>query len=469
MNYRRVPVFEQAYTLHIPTAGNLTGHGLTILLMSIGIPPETCEKLLVALCIVGVALAFRYAVQGVRASHPAAPLLVMPFLYNWPLQMGFWSFSLGVPFVLVSVGICLRYRGRWNAIRFGQLFLVVAAVYLCHPISWAVCGFVIALMTIGAEWPRWLQASERRRAAIQTLLPLAVFVPFAIPNLLFARQNELVQWDRIVSIRTLLWPLYTDTPLHMFQADGRPARVLFLFLFLASLANIGWKTHARKIEYPDILLLTAMALLAMGIVSPARIGEGTFLGVRLLLFGYLVWALWLGLTLTPRAIPAIASITVALAFWMIIARLPSWQEANYELAEVVRLGSVISPDSFVCQMDFEKETELVLPMEHAVDLLAAKKIVDLRDYEAGRKAFWTQFRPGYFLDENYLTPATQRDFGKALEGFENQTGKNVGYIVVTNLKAPADQTIHTILPKLANRYALVGAHEPIVAIYRLMR
>ncbi len=467
LNYRRVPVFEQAYTLHIPTAGNLAGHGLAILLMSIGLPPEACEKLLMTLCIVGLALAFQYAVLSIRETHPAAPLLVMPFLYNWPLQMGFWSFSLGVPFLLVCVGMCLRCRGHWNARRLALLFLAVAGVYLCHPISWAVCGLVIALMTICAEWPGWFAAAERRRAAHQTLLPLAIFVPFAIPDLLFARQNELVQWNKIVSIRTLMWPLYTDTPLHIFEGDARPARALFLFLVLASLANLAWKTRMRKIDYADILLVTAATLLILGLFSPGRIGEGTFLAVRLLLFGYLMWALWLGLTLALRAVPAIVSITVAIAFWMIIARLPSWRTANYELAEVMKLGSLISPNSFVCQMDSNEETELVPPIEHAIDLLTNKNIVDLRDYEAGRNAFWTRFRPGYFLDENYLAPATQHDFEKAVEVFERQTGKSVDYIMLTGLRASPQQTLHRILPKLANRYELMGAHTPIVAIYHL--
>ncbi len=467
LNYRHVPIFEQAFTLQVPTAGNLAGHGLAILLMSIGVPPEICEKLLVTLCIVALALAFRYAVLGIRPLHPAAPLLVMPFLYNWPLQMGFWSFSLGVPFVLVCIGMCLRYRGQWNLKRLCLLLLVAASVYVCHPIDWGVCVLVIALMTMCAEWRGWLQARDRRRAVIQTILPLAVFIPFVIPNLLFARQNELVVWDRIVSIRTLLWPLYTDTPLHLFETDGRAARVLFAILFLVSLANVWWKARARKIEYADILLGAAAVLLLMGIFCPARIGEGTYLGVRLLLFGYLVWTLWLGLTLSRRALPAFACVAVAFSLWILVARIPSWRIANYELAEVERLGKVISPNSYVCQMDFDEDTELVPPMGHAMDLPPDRKIVDLRDYEAGRNAFWTRFRPGYFLDENYLAAATRSNFEKAVETFESQTGKNVDYIMLTDLKAPADQTLRSILPKLASRYELVGAHQPIVAIYHL--
>ena len=361
--YSRVPLFEQAYALHIPTAGNLTGHALAIALMGLGVPSEACEKLVVTFCIIGLALAFRYAVAGAKSAHPAAALLVMPFLYNWPLQMGFWSFSLGVPFVLICLGIYLRHRSRWNARTLTFLFLATGSAYLCHPISWAVCGFVVAVMALWSEWPAVTQGPDRRRAAIQAILPLCVFVPFVIPNFLFARQNELVRWPKFVSIRELLWPLYTDAPLHLFGEDSAPAKALFLFFSVVSLATLFWKLRTRKLEYTDLVLPIFVMLLIIGIVSPGRIGEGTFLGVRLLFLGYLVWALWLALALIPGAEIITASGAVVISVWLLIARIPAWRAANHALSEIVRVGRVVAPNSVVCQLDSNPDTNLVPPMD----------------------------------------------------------------------------------------------------------
>ncbi|MDQ2842802.1 MAG: hypothetical protein M3Y72_17535 [Acidobacteriota bacterium] len=459
--------FEQAFTLQVPTAGNLAGHGLAILLLKLGVPVDLCEKLLITICIAGLAAAFRYAAMGVKSAHPAAGFFVLPFLYNWPLQMGFWSFSLGVPFLLVCVGLCLRYRGRWNGKNTTWLFVTVAAVYACHPIDWAVCGVAVGAMTISAEWKSLLRGSNRRQSIVQTLIPLGVFVPFAIPNLLFAERNQSVQWDRLGSIRGLLWPIYTGTPVHLFEGDTRVAKLLFVFLLLLSLVNLGQQIIKRRVRYEDFVLLVSIALFAMGLASPDRIGEGSYLEVRFLLFGYLTWVLWLGLTLTRGQLMITTPVVIALSLWLMLARIPEWRAFSGDLAKVVRAGGIIEANSTVCQRDFSDGQQSINPMTHAIDLLSGKQIIDVRDYEAGRFAFWTRFRPGYYFDEDYRAPSSLADFEGALERFESRTGRELDYIVLTDMKASPQESLQALLPSLANRYRLVSVSSPAVAVYRI--
>jgi hypothetical protein len=466
LNYARIPVYQEVFTVQVPTAGNLAGHGLTIALMRLGIRPGTCEKLVISLCLIGLAVAFRYAVSGIRFAHPAAAFLVLPFLYNWPMQMGFWSFSLGVPFLLASLGLCFRYRGRWNSRTLTLLFLTAAAVYLCHPLSWAACGLAIALMTSAAECRAFLKDRDRKRAIAQTFLPLVVFVPFAIPNLSFASKNDLVIWDHIVSFRDWLWPLYTSEPVRLFAHDSAPGRLLFLFFVLTTVGNLIYRVKQRKLAYVDTVLIVAGVLLLMGLVSPGRIGEGTFIGVRILLFGFLLWALWLGVTLPVRALAAVAAIAAMLSLWLTASRLPSWRKANREMAEIVQFGRAIPPNSFVCEINLAAVTELVDPLEHALDLVEDRNIVDVRDYEAGRNAFWTRFKPGYYLDENYLALAALKNFEGALKRFEMRTGRSVDYLLLTNLKSSPRKSLEKLLPTLAGEYTLLNAHPPAAALFK---
>jgi hypothetical protein len=466
VNYEHVPVFQKVYSLHVPTAGNLAGHGLAILFMKAGLPWDVCEKLLVTICIAALALAFYYAVSAIRTVPPLASFLIFPFLYNWPLQMGFWSFSLGVPFLFVCAGLVLRNHGRWRARPLIWLFLVAGGAYICHPIAWAVCALTVAIMAVGTEGWQLFHGPERGKAFVQIVLPVAVFVPFAIPNALFAEQNALVEWQHFTSIRTFLWPLYTDTPLHLFAADSRPARALFLVLVLASIGNFARKIRKRNLQTADVLLPPFLILLGLGLVSPGRIGEGTFIAVRLLLFGYLLWVLWLAMTLPRRAVPVAASIAVLFTAWLVVARLPAWRAANRSLTEIVALGRSVPANAFVCQLDFLPQTETVRPLDHVIDLLPAKNIVDVRDYEAGRYAFWTRFRPGYFLDENYIRVSSQRDFEGALNRFEQRTGKHIDFLVLTEMTKPPDATLRSVLPARWKEYQLVRAAPPAVAIYR---
>lgn len=460
LNYGHSAIFQQAYTLHVPTAGNLAGHALAIFLLKLGFSWSLCEKLILTICLTGLALAFRYALRGVKSAPLAAALLVLPFLYNWPFQMGFWSFSLGVPFLLIGIGLCFRYCGRWSPGSLFLLFLAVAAVYVCHPISWAVCGLVVALMTVAGEWSSLLtQPGNRRRSVMQIVLPLAVFVPFAVPNLVFASQNEFVKWDPITSPGSFLWPLYTASPIHLFTPDARPARALFILFALASILNLWFRTKPVKVAFADVLLPISVLLMLMGLFSPGRIGEGTYLGVRILLFGYLTWALWLATTSVPKMVPLLATFTVAVTLWLVLARVPAWRDANRELTDLVSLGRSVPANSFVCQIDFGPTTELVSAMEHAIDLLPAHQVVDVRDYEAGRYAFWTRFRPGYFLDEDYMALSSRRDFEGALNRFESRTGKKVDFIFLTDLKISPDESMKKILPARWDQYELLRASE----------
>jgi hypothetical protein len=152
--------------------------------------------------------------------------------------------------------------------------------------------------------------------------------------------------------------------------------------------------------------------------------------------------------------------------WLVVARLPAWRAANRSLTEIVALGRSVPANAFVCQLDFLPQTETVRPLDHVIDLLPAKNIVDVRDYEAGRYAFWTRFRPGYFLDENYIRVSSQRDFEGALNRFEQRTGKHIDFLVLTEMTKPPDATLRSVLPARWKEYQLVRAAPPAVAIYR---
>jgi len=465
-NYSRVPLFQQIFLLHVPSAGNLTGHALAIFLLKIGVPGEICEKLIATLAIAALALAFRYAVTAFSSVSALAPFLVFPFLYNWPMQMGFWSFSLGVPFLFISVGLYFRYRGRWRPSSFLYLLLAAACAYLSHPIAWAVSALVIALLALGIEGPQLRFPYSRKRALVEILVPLAAFLPFALPNFLFAAKSSYLEWQHVSSLAKWLWPLYTDSPVHLFPADAHAARLLFLVIVLGSCAHFLSKLRRRNLAIADVLLPAALVLLGLGLISPVRIGEGTFIQVRLLLFGFLLCLVWLGATLPPRALAPAAALALLFTAWLILVRLPAWRTTNREIAAFVQLARIIPANALICQIDFIPQSETVLPLKHVADLLPAENFVDVRDYEAGRSMFWTRFRPGYFFDENFRYLSGDRNFEGALDRFEQRTGKHVDYIVLTEFQHAPPAALRAELPERYNEYQLVSGQLPWLAIYK---
>lgn len=198
LHYAAVPEFQRAFTVQVPSEGNLAGHGLAMLFLLAGATWSLAEKLLINICVLGLAGAFHYAVFTYKEISPVALFLVLPFLFNWPLQMGFWSFSLGVPLVLVSMGLSLRYQSQWTPRRLVCLFAAAGVAYLCHPVTWAIAALLAGVYAIAAEWPRLLRPHERRRTLLQLALPVAMFVPFAAPILIFAGEARVLLWDPFV-------------------------------------------------------------------------------------------------------------------------------------------------------------------------------------------------------------------------------------------------------------------------------
>lgn len=469
LSYSRVPAYRHAFILHVPSAGNLTGHALAMVMMRVGLAPEVCEKVLMSICIAGLAIAFHYAVRGVKSAPMAVIFLVLPFLYNWPQQMGFWSFSLGVPFVLLSVGLCFRHAGNWDLKSLAKLFLIALAAYACHPISWAVSALVTGAVIL--VWMLQVPSGrfDWRWLAVQALLPLAVFVPFLVPNLLFAQKNQLVKWETYTSFRERLWPVYTMSAVHLFKGDAWAAKVLFVFLVAATALSLMLQVRKRRLRLPDTLLFCTVLFVLLSMYCPGRIGEGTFIAVRFLLFACLFWVLWLAITVPSREFAKGLAVTaVAITTWQVAARLPSWRMFNRDLIQFVKVSSAIAPASNVCQFDFWRPTDIVFPMEHAVDLLLTKQVVDVRDYEAGRKAFWTEFRNGYFLDENYLAPTSFTDLEGAMTRFATRTGEKIDYIILTDLPAPPEQSIRKLLPSFWTEYRLIAVSSPasIAAVFK---
>ena len=176
--------------------------------------------------------------------------------------------------------------------------------------------------------------------------------------------------------------------------------------------------------------------------------------------------LWLGLTLPRKYLQLLAGLTAVVALWFTAARLPTWKAANRSMSEVAEYGRAVPAGSLICEIDLIQPSEAVDPLAHAVDRMGTMNIVDVADYEAGRKAFWTRFKPKYYLDEDYAAPSSVTDLQGSLERFEQRTGKSVEFLLFTNLQTSPERSIEKLLPRTASEYRLVRSNPPAAALFR---
>ena len=139
---------------------NWAGHAILVGLSYV-VTPLLGEKILVSVCVLLLPIAARYALTGVRPGAGWVAWLVLPLVHARPMQMGFYSFSIGLGLLLVLVGSWLRHRERptWgSALALGVL---AVATFVSHLFCAAVgLGFIVVMsIALGmgrGAWKAWL-------------------------------------------------------------------------------------------------------------------------------------------------------------------------------------------------------------------------------------------------------------------------------------------------------------------------
>ncbi|MEO8588634.1 MAG: hypothetical protein ABI432_04635, partial [Flavobacteriales bacterium] len=103
---------------------NWLGHAIMAGVMTFA-PAHIAEKTVMLLYVIGLPLAFRFALRHL-GSAGWATLLIFPFIYGFTFRVGFLNFSLALPLLLLSLGMGLGSRARW------PLALVLTILYFAH-------------------------------------------------------------------------------------------------------------------------------------------------------------------------------------------------------------------------------------------------------------------------------------------------------------------------------------------------
>src|SRR5262245_34524111 len=87
---------------------NLLTHLALAGLMSV-FPVLAAEKILLSGYVLLFMVAVRYAISSINTDSVAISFLAFPFVYNWPMHMGFYSFVYSLPLFLFCIGYWAKH------------------------------------------------------------------------------------------------------------------------------------------------------------------------------------------------------------------------------------------------------------------------------------------------------------------------------------------------------------------------
>ena len=425
------------------------------------VPIFIVEKIFLSGYIVLLPLSIRYTLRGIRPDAGFLTFLMFPFIYNYPLHMGFYSFCYSLPVFFFLVGYWIRNHDQLSLRTAIKLAFLSLLLYFCHIVSLVMAYVGIALLTV------WLILFDLirdkpgfrfnfqvlRKAFGRRVLPLILaFLPTVIVVLMF------LSWEGIESPETgirrsfhwLLRDLIQMEPLVSFQREESLCSiglgVLFAGLFLYLVVS---KMRQRQSDRWDGLLAAILGYVLIYFLAPNAISEGSFITDRLNLYPFFGIVLWLGVSSYPRIVKqggVLAAIVIAAAFLGLHTL--KYSELNHYLAEYLSGMHLIEPNKTLLPLAFDSRGHgpdgrvlslKVRPFLHASGYIAARRhVVDFTNYEAGAfNCFPVLFRPNLnpydhigMKGRSIVREPPQVDFLT----YAGRTGGKVDYVLVWGIQ-----------------------------------
>jgi hypothetical protein len=453
-------ILRDYYILNTHLEPTWLGHLVLAGLMYI-VPIFIVEKLFLSGYIVFLPLSIRYALRGVRLDAGFLTFLMFPFIYNYPLHMGFYSFSYSLPVFFFLVGYWIRNHDQLTLRKAVKLVFLSLLLYFCHIVSLVMAYVGIALLTVwfilldlirDKPGPRFnfqvLQKAFGRR-----ILPLILaFLPTVIVVLMFLSWQG-VEPQEIGISRSFHWLLKDLIQMESLVSFRREESfcsvglgILFASLFLYVVVS---KMRRRQPDRWNGLLAVALGYALIYFFAPNAMSEGSFITDRLNLYPFFAIVLWLGVWSYPRIVKrgiVLAAIIITAAFLGLHTL--KYSELNHYLAEYLSGMHLIEPNKTLLPLAFDSRGHgsdgrvlslKVRPFLHTAGYIAARRhIVEFTNYEAGAyRYFPVLFRSSLnpydhigIKDRSIVWEPPQVDFLTYAE----RTGGKVDYVLVWDVQ-----------------------------------
>ncbi len=443
--------FSRYYKLNIKPFPNWTGHLLLLAFLQFA-PPLLAEKILLTVYVVAFGLSLFYLFGAFGHKSRILALLGFMFIYNITLLFGFYSFSLGIPLLLISLGYFWKQKDDWSWEKSLLLSFLLVLLYFSHPVPYLVALATMTILGLGhfkIRWKKWL-------------LPFASFIPSFLLfvnylvsfHILTGKRNPSGFWNLprllsdFVGLKTLV---YFDTPFQSKVAWGLSALLgILLAVTLAKKVRLQGSQLIFQLHERDRFFPVFAAAMAIYLISPDAVyAHGSYISMRLNLIAalFLVPLLSEDVSRFFRRGVLVAMIGLLAANFFGVYR--SFALSNKELAEFSAGARKIKGHAVVVPLVFDKrgESDFIQVLSQAVNYYCLDNgNINLGNYEASKGYFPVEFRDDFKRPsvEQILDSPAQLDF-KELSGY-------VDYLVAFGNKPGIEN-------RISPYYHLVGQYR----------
>ncbi len=453
-------VFREYYLFNKNLEPTWLGHLVLVGLMVI-VPVFIVEKIFLSGYIILLPLSIRYALGAVRPGSGFLTLLMFPFIYNYPLHMGFYSFSYSLPVFFFSMGYWMRYREQFTLRKTVKLAFLSLLLYFSHIVSLVMAYAGMTLLTLWLMSFDLIQDKRTRQFDFQVpwkafrrrVIPLVLaFLPTIILVVFFLFKQGLESPE--IGIRRSFYWLFKDLTqiesLVSFQREESFCSIGLGILFAAVFIYLAVsKIRHRRSDRWDGLLTVVLGYVLIYLFVPNAMSEGSFITDRLNLYPFFALVLWFGVQPYPGSVKrGIVLVAMVITVASLGLHALKYSELNDYLAEYLSGMHLIKPNTTLLPLAFDSRGHApdgrvlslkVRPFLHASGHIAAQRhVVEFTNYEAGTYNYFpTIFRSNLnpylhigIKDRSIVWEPPQVDFLTYAE----RTGGQVDYVLIWGIQ-----------------------------------
>jgi len=461
-------VFQKYYAINHDPNPNWSGH-IILFVLSFVVPVLVAEKILLTCYVVVFPIAFRYLTRPLETSSIAG-FLVLPFVYNYTLHVGFYNFCFSIALYFFCFGFWLRNLHDLKLSKVLFLAVIFLVLYFTHPVS-LVCAYMscgaVLLFHVALKRDFTIGGSKSQPISFrQIVYTLAAALPSLILMLWFMLRQQTQ-----VAVFSLTSPKRLVNSLISFQiSEGYIYLVLILGLIvLGSIIFISRLRHSFSLLSGDSLFLLLAGFVLAFMLTPEALANGSSMHARLAVYVWLSMIIWI--VTNPWGLKTswtIRIISIGLTLALLGMNVRKYHEINSYLDEYISVQSQLPSGTTLLPVSFwergnraHPKSLRVDPFLHAGGYVVLGKAVDLGNYEARLNYFPLQFRPE--LDPQPLINTEEIEKFRADVSQYNKTRGSIDYVLIwQEERAPAasNKGVKQFLKELKSEYVLVGRSMP---------
>lgn len=375
-------------------------------LFNLFLPVFYAEKILLLLCLIGLPMSFRYLIKTVSPNSLLISYFIFPFTYTSLFVLGFYNYSVGVVFLLITITYWLKNHTNIFSLKmFLRLFILCTIVYFSHIFIFAILLVFLFIHFISEFLLSIIDNGFKQKQAIIIHLKKAGLIIMAcLPSLVFLLYYFISRSGTRVNVyldnRTLIDQLKNLQTIIAYNpvVEEVFTKKIFYIIFIAFTISIYlvFSTFLEKYKQLNIkdivksicgslwgVMTAAMAFLYFTI--PDANGPGGFMVVRVALFLFLFLLIYIS-TLNLKKWFLYASVIGILFF--------TYKLHKYYHESISDLNQIVEK----CYLASEHidENSLVLPINYSENWLAGhfsnylgaeKPMVILENYETDKGYF----------------------------------------------------------------------------------